>query len=713
MIPPTSSQTALRRLLVIVAVVVGFMIYAYGWTVTNIDLETPQDPSRQENVSNALQELLSPRIFEQDREQVTSTTPFLIDCETGDSPAAVEEVIGEPYIVVEPTCGSASDVVTVRAYNFAPGAQGQFRWIPAEGQSRPRSVVGTGQDTVILNDTGGFEGEIEVPRISGSSGQQHAIGFIASVPAGPVRFSETSNEVVRRMVETIFMALVATSLAIPIAAVLSFFAARNLMRSIRLPLGNLLITIVALPLGWWLGSELIGAVGRFGVNLGSGELLSATSATLPLLFLIGATVASRSVGGIEPTPPQTQARNILSLVVMVVVVVFVVGLIGGLGILVGEQLINAGNSFRPAETVTLGSWLVNALADAVAGVGRFIEILGSVVDLFIVPFAGILGAFTLASAAGRIVTPLLRHASLVTNHVIGGILGAAGGAIVLAGVAAVGMSAALLGLLPPLMAGLLGGQVVSLIYQRFAGEIRPIDQLKRTIRNIAFWVGAIIAFVITFQLLNIGRALVDGILPSSEPSNILQLPLYIAESGIIGLVLGGLVGALTGIHTNFMLGNLLYNATRTILNATRSIEPLIMGLIFVIWVGIGPFAGVLALTLHSIASLGKLYSEQIENIDEGPIEALKSTGANQLQTIIYAVVPQIVPPYIAFTMYRWDINVRMSTIIGFVGGGGIGLLLNQQINLLRYRDAGVAVLAIAIVVSVLDYASASIRERFI
>src|SRR5690606_1365923 len=170
-------------------------------------------------------------------------------------------------------------------------------------------------------------------------------------------------------------------------------------------------------------------------------------------------------------------------------------------------------------------------------------------------------------------------------------------------------------------------------------------------------------------------------------------------------------GLLSGLHTNFQLGDVLYNATRTILNALRSIEPLIMGLIFVVWVGIGPFAGVLALTLHSIASLGKLYSEQIENIDEGPIEALKSTGANQLQTIVFAVVPQIVPPYIAFTMYRWDINVRMSTIIGFVGGGGIGLLLNQQINLLRYRDAGVAVLAIAVVVSILVYASAKIRER--
>jgi phosphonate transport system permease protein len=149
------------------------------------------------------------------------------------------------------------------------------------------------------------------------------------------------------------------------------------------------------------------------------------------------------------------------------------------------------------------------------------------------------------------------------------------------------------------------------------------------------------------------------------------------------------------------------------LNALRSIEPLIMGLIFVVWVGIGPFAGVLALTLHSIASLGKLYSEQIETIDSGPIEAVQATGANHLQTIVYAVIPQIIPPYIAFTMYRWDINVRMSTIIGFVGGGGIGLLLNQQINLLRYRDAGVAVLAIAIVVSILDYASAKIRERYV
>ncbi|MCK4316511.1 MAG: ABC transporter permease subunit, partial [Anaerolineae bacterium] len=95
----------------------------------------------------------------------------------------------------------------------------------------------------------------------------------------------------------------------------------------------------------------------------------------------------------------------------------------------------------------------------------------------------------------------------------------------------------------------------------------------------------------------------------------------------------------------------------------------------------------------------------------GPIEAITATGANHLQTVVYAVVPQIVPPYLAFTVYRWDINVRMSTIIGFVGGGGIGYLLQQWIRLLMYEEAGMAVWAIAAVVWVLDYASSKVREE--
>ena len=157
----------------------------------------------------------------------------------------------------------------------------------------------------------------------------------------------------------------------------------------------------------------------------------------------------------------------------------------------------------------------------------------------------------------------------------------------------------------------------------------------------------------------------------------------------------------------------IYYIVRAIFNIIRSIEPLIWGLIFVIMVGLGPFAGILALTLHSIAALGKLYSESIESIDDGPIEAIKATGANWLQIIRYAVIPQIIPPFVSFTIYRWDINIRMSTVIGLVGGGGVGFLLSQYIRLFDYRAAGICVWFIALTVIILDYVSAEIRERFV
>jgi phosphonate transport system permease protein len=168
---------------------------------------------------------------------------------------------------------------------------------------------------------------------------------------------------------------------------------------------------------------------------------------------------------------------------------------------------------------------------------------------------------------------------------------------------------------------------------------------------------------------------------------------------------------------NLMSGSSLtmavYYITRTILNIIRSIEPMIWAILAVTIVGLGPFAGILALFIHSIAALGKLYSEAIESIDPGPIEAVQATGATRLQTIMYAVMPQMIPPFVSFSIYRWDINVRMSTIIGLVGGGGIGFLLIQYIRLLDYRSAGIAVWFIAITVAILDYISAEIRERFV
>jgi phosphonate transport system permease protein len=162
---------------------------------------------------------------------------------------------------------------------------------------------------------------------------------------------------------------------------------------------------------------------------------------------------------------------------------------------------------------------------------------------------------------------------------------------------------------------------------------------------------------------------------------------------------------------NTPLGNGTYITVRTIFNVTRAIEPLIVATVFAIWVGFGPFAGVLALTISTIANIGKLYSEAVESIDNGPLEAIRATGANGLQMVAYGVVPQIVSPYISFTVYYWDINVRMSTIIGFVGGGGIGMELGRWINQLQWQSAATAVWAIVIVVTIMDYTSAVVRER--
>lgn len=158
------------------------------------------------------------------------------------------------------------------------------------------------------------------------------------------------------------------------------------------------------------------------------------------------------------------------------------------------------------------------------------------------------------------------------------------------------------------------------------------------------------------------------------------------------------------------LGLAVYYIVRFFLNLTRSIEPLVWAIIFSVWVGIGPFAGMLALMIHSISSLAKLYSEQIENISNGPIEAITATGAHPVQVIWFGVVPQIVLPYLSFTIYRWDINVRMATVIGLVGGGGIGTMLMQYQGLAKWNEVGLLVIVIASVVWVMDYASSKIRE---
>jgi len=160
-----------------------------------------------------------------------------------------------------------------------------------------------------------------------------------------------------------------------------------------------------------------------------------------------------------------------------------------------------------------------------------------------------------------------------------------------------------------------------------------------------------------------------------------------------------------------IIGRAIYTVVRVAISITRSIDAIIWAIIFLVWVRVGAFPGVLALFVHSIADLTKLYSERLESIDPGPVEAIRAAGGNRLQVILYGIVPQIINPYLSFTLYRWDINVRMATIIGIVGGGGIGQSLYQYMKVSDYSSAGMMMLLIVVTVWSIDYISARLRAR--
>ena len=155
----------------------------------------------------------------------------------------------------------------------------------------------------------------------------------------------------------------------------------------------------------------------------------------------------------------------------------------------------------------------------------------------------------------------------------------------------------------------------------------------------------------------------------------------------------------------------IYVVVRLIFTIVRSIDVLIVVIICGVLIGIGTAAGVVGLAFHNVGVLGKLYSEAIEGIDPGPLEAITATGANRFQVIWTAVIPQIVNPYISFTIYRLDANVRLAPILGYVGGGGIGILLFQSIQLLNYGAAGLIIFMIVVTVATMDFFSSQVRRR--
>jgi phosphonate transport system permease protein len=157
----------------------------------------------------------------------------------------------------------------------------------------------------------------------------------------------------------------------------------------------------------------------------------------------------------------------------------------------------------------------------------------------------------------------------------------------------------------------------------------------------------------------------------------------------------------------------VHQPVRRLLDACRAINEMVFALLFVVAVGLGPFAGVLALWVHTTGTLAKLFSEAVEAIDPQPVEGIRATGAHPLAEIVFGVIPQVMPLWISYALYRFEANVRSASVVGMVGAGGIGMVLWEVIRGFQYAQTAAVLLMLVVSVSVIDVVSAQLRKRLI
>ena len=731
--PSTAGRRRRRPFLIAVGIVVAVVVYALAFEHTQVDLTQISSETRRASLERILRALAHPDLVTYDTREETIEVEIAIPCGP--------EVTPHPDLVIEPSCGDPGESVTITGTGFEPREFVELRFVPdtefditlrlasvnadSDGRfqvdvvlpDRPseraqtiRAVtqepIGTWRNRVevftdanengveddpilgedglhifevagrvdvpavaLINPAGettdfvtageSFEavsgvarGQVAIPiteerpdtglRITGieASGGNLSVtiegppGFdmsnwraaaydgVTGEPAGTTfisdtirlspRISETARITFDKILETVFLALVATTAGLLVAVPLSFIAARNIMRDISVTVTNLVLILIAVPVGAALG-VLASRAARDLVAPFSDDALALVG-VLVVAVALAYGIARMALPTVEDHVP-TRAERVRRAVLLVVA-----GALALVGLLVLALLFQSAGT---AARSVLG-WF--------GFVGSFVADLGEIFDVAFVLIAALAGAGVLAQLASKLGYAIRRRTPRSVVGVLDVVMGAAAGALW----------------------AVLVGQVIDWFYR--------IDEF-RTVVLIPAVVGAVV-----------------GVLCCEACTRAVEIGLSI-----------------------------YYTAGPYSTPCARSSRQ--MAIVFVVWVE-QDHRRVARPRLHT-AALAKLYSEQVESISPGPIEAVRATGANRLQTIIYSVVPQIVPPYISFTMYRWDINVRMSTILGFVGGGGIGSILQQNINLLNYRAAAVQMLAIAIVVATMDWASSRLRERYV
>lgn len=600
--PWKSIQVGLISLLVMI-------VFAYGFQITQVNLEELRSEKRQESLVRVTRALAKPEIFAYDQVEEVINQPIYVPCPPDGVEAPQAQDKSVPYLVLTPACGNPGDTIQVEGFNFAPNTTGPVRFVPGND---PNNIVTLGRENAETDASGHFLINLELPKRSSDDVQYIRATLRKNV--GMPHFTQTAYDTWDKIVETVFLALLATVFGTILAIPLSFIAARNLMKSVKSQLTSIALSVLGWPIGIVIGFIIVRWVGNLSEAIGP----------IVLVNLLGILVSPVLVlYGLRWALPQEEMVASQSTRLARLGVILLTMLVGFFGLF---QLASLARTAGQALETTLGSF---------GFIGYFLFQVGDII---------------------AITTPAI--GALAAGGALSSILGRSG---------------------------------------QHAAEKMPVAAIKTLNLVLSTIAGATIFGLVGF--------LVKWLYEIGNPVYTIWLPLAFGA-------LGGLFLAITKHPKEALpIGLVVYSITRTFLNALRSVEALVMAIVFVIAVGIGPFAGVMALGLHTIVSLAKLYSEQVESISAGPLEAIEATGANRIQTIIYGVIPQIVPPYISYTMYRWDINVRMSTIIGFVGGGGIGFLLQQNINLLNYRAASAQMIAIAVVVSIMDYISSVMREK--
>ncbi|MBA4255973.1 MAG: phosphonate ABC transporter, permease protein PhnE [Polaromonas sp.] len=226
-------------------------------------------------------------------------------------------------------------------------------------------------------------------------------------------------------------------------------------------------------------------------------------------------------------------------------------------------------------------------------------------------------------------------------------------------------------------------------------DMRPLD-LWRDSRNMATYLADFFPPDFSDWRLYVGEMIIT-----------LQIALWGTALAVVTAVPLGLLAS------SNIVPAWVYQPVRRLMDAFRAINEMVFAMLFVVAVGLGPFAGVLALWIHTAGVLAKLFSEAVEAIDPQPVEGIRSTGAGALHEIVYGVIPQVMPLWISFTLYRFESNVRSASVVGMVGAGGIGVVLWEIIRGFQYAQTAAVMIIIVVTVSLLDMVSSRIRKALI